>query len=140
MGRCGATRFARNRSCAVSVTNAAPQTAIARPMPRPTAQAEPYVDILGPELTMQFLLQFGGAELYLSADPKGRSAVETLLGYHKAKELAARPSLTMQRRIPLAKRWLAAMMNWQGHSTAHIARTLRVTDASVRKWLKEAKG
>ena len=120
--------------------NPAAHTAVARPMPRPTAQVQPYVDVLGVDLTMKFLLQFGGAELYLAADPKGRSAVVALLGYHMAKELAARPSLTMQRRIPLAKRWLAAMLDWQGHSTAHIARTLRVTDASVRKWLKEAKG
>ena len=122
-----------------AATQTAAQTALARPMPRPTAQVQPYVDVLGVELTMLFLLQFGGAELYLSVDPKGRSAVETLLGYHKLKELAARPSLTMQRRIPLAKRWLAAMLHWQGNSAAHIARTLRVTDSSVRRWLKEAR-
>lgn len=60
--------------------NPAAQTAIARPMPRPTAQVEPYFNILGAELTMQFLLTFGGAELYLSTDPKGQGAVEVLLG------------------------------------------------------------
>jgi len=123
----------------VTFPDPAAHTAVSRPMPRPTAQVQPYVDVLGVELTMQFLLQFGGAELYLAADPKGRSAVEALLGYHMLKELAARPSLTRQRRIPLAKRWLAAMLHWQGHSAAHIARTLRVTDSSVRLWLKEAR-
>jgi hypothetical protein len=119
--------------------NPATQNAVARPMPRPTAQVQPYVDVLGVDLTMKFLLQFGGAELYLAADPKGRSAVVTLLGYDMAKELAARPSLTMQRRIPLAKRWLAAMLDWQGNSAAEIARTLRVSDVSVRRWIKEAR-
>ena len=117
----------------------AAHTAVARPMPRATAQVQPYVDVLGADLTMRFLLQFGGAELYLAADPKGRSAVTALLGYDKAKELAARPSQTMQRRIPLAKRWLATMLDWPGNSAAEIARTLRVSDVSVRRWLKEAR-
>ena len=116
--------------------NAAAQTAVARPMPRPTAQVEHYVNILGVDLTMQFLLQFGGAQLYLSTDPKGTSAVEALLGYERTKALAACDIPAMQRRVPLAKGWLAQMLHWQGHSTAHIARTLRITDTSVRRFLK----
>jgi hypothetical protein len=108
----------------------------ARPMPKPTAQVAPFFDVLGAELTVQFLLQFGGAELYLSADPKGRSAVEALIGPDKVKALADSRSRAMQKRIPLAKPWLAAMLHWQGHSTAHIARTLRTTDVTVRSWLK----
>ncbi len=107
---------------------------LARPMPRPTAQVEPYVQILGVDLTMTFLLTFGGAQLYLSNDPKGKSQVETLLGYDKLKELAARPGL--QSRVPLAKRWLAEMLDWQGHSNAHIARTLRVTEQTVSRYLR----
>lgn len=107
---------------------------LARPMPRPPAQVEPYVQILGVDLTMTFLLKFGGAALYLPHDPKGRSEVEKLIGYDKLKELAARPGL--QYRVPLAKCWLAEMMHWQGHSTAHIARTLRVTDSTARRYLR----
>ncbi len=107
---------------------------LARPMPRPTAQVEPYVQILGVDRTMTFLLTFGGAQLYLSNDPKGKSQVETLLGYDKLKELAARPGL--QSRVPLAKRWLAEMLDWQGHSGAHIARTLRVTEQTVSRYLR----
>ena len=45
----------------------AAHTAFTRPMPQPTAQVQPCVDVLGVELTMRFLLQFGGAELYLAA-------------------------------------------------------------------------
>ena len=56
----------------------------------------------------------------------------------KARALVESDGVAAQRRIPLAKRWLAAMLAWQGHSAAHIARTLRVTDTSARKWLKEA--
>ena len=111
-------------------------TQITRPMPKPTAQVAHYVEVLGVDMTMQFLLRFGGAELYLSDDPKGRNALEQFIGTDKAKELANHPSRAMQRRVPIANRWLAAMLQWQGHSTAHIARTLRVSDTTVRNWLK----
>ena len=102
-------------------------------MPRPTAQVAAYVEVLGAELAVQFILQFGGAQLYLPDDPKGGGEVEKLVGYDKAKELAARPSLP--RRIPLAKRWLAEMLDWKGYSKAAIARTLRVSDGTVSRYL-----
>lgn len=109
----------------------------ARPMPKPTAQVEPYFEVLGPELTVDFLLQFGGAELHFSNDPKGHGAVEKLVGTDKAKALATSRNRALQKRVPLAKRWLARMLNWQGRSAADIARTLRATDVSVRGWLKD---
>lgn len=108
----------------------------AHPMPRPTAQVAPFFDMLGAELTVQFLLQFGGAELYLSNDLKGRSAVEAVIGPDRLKALATSDHRALQKRVPLAKPWLAAMLHWQGHSTAHIARTLRATDVTVRGWVK----
>ncbi|MDT8855927.1 helix-turn-helix domain-containing protein [Paracoccaceae bacterium Fryx2] len=110
-------------------------TELARPFPRPTAQVEPYFNVLGAELTVEFLLTFDGAELYLAAEPKGRSRLETLVGPDKARALGRSTRIT-QRRVPLAKAWLAAVLEWQGHSTADIARTLRTSDISVRKWLK----
>lgn len=61
---------------------------LARPMPRATAQVEPYVEVLGAELTVMFLLQFGGAELHFSADPNTTSAVVRLLGHENTKALA----------------------------------------------------
>jgi hypothetical protein len=111
----------------------------ARPMPKPTAQVEPFFEVLGPELTVAFLLQFGGAELVYSNDPTGRSAVEKLIGSDKVKALAESRNRAMQKRVPLAKQWLARMLHWQGHSGSEIARTLRATDVSVRGWLKEGK-
>ena len=42
---------------------------IDRPMPRPTAQVVPYVEALGPDLAVTFLLENGGAELYLGSVP-----------------------------------------------------------------------
>ena len=107
----------------------------ARPMPKPTAQVGVYVEILGADLAVTFLLTFGGAELYLAQNPKGRSQVEAVIGHDTARALAAQDH-RLQRRVPLAKKWLAQMLNWQGHSIAHIARTLRTTDVSVRNMLR----
>jgi hypothetical protein len=108
------------------------------PSPRPTAQVAPYVNILGIDLAVEFLLTFGGAKLALSVDPKGRSQLEALVGPEKARMLGANAH-RCQRRVPLAKRWLAAYLSWKGQSAANIARQLRVTDQSVRKWLKEGR-
>ena len=108
---------------------------LARPMPRPTAQVAAYVDALGAETAVIFLLTYGGADLYIAEDPKGRSSHEVLVGYDQLKALAA-VAHRLPKRVPLAKKWLAQMLYWQGHSTAKIARTLRSSDVSVRKWLK----
>ena len=110
---------------------------LARPMPRPTAQVEPYVEALGAELAVTFLLAYGGAELYLPDDPKGQSSHERLIGYDAAKRLSA-IAHRLPRRVPLAKAWLSAMLAWQGNSAAQIARTLRISDVTVRRYLKEA--
>jgi hypothetical protein len=70
-------------------------------MPRHTAQVADDVDILGADLAVVFLLRFGGAEMYFPADPKGKSALEDLIGYDRVKALDALPRL--HRRVPLAK-------------------------------------
>lgn len=112
------------------------------PMPRPTAQVQPYFEILGLDLTVTFLLTFGGADLYLPTDPKGGSEVEALIGRENLKALAAeanRPRSVMQRRVPLAKPWLTEVLHWQGHSIAAIARKLRITTVSASRYLAKKK-
>ena len=103
--------------------------------PPAPAQIAPYVTALGPELAVTFLLTFGGAELYIARDPKGRSQVEALVGPDLTRTLQAALG-TYPRRIPLGKKWLAQCMSARGDSLATIARTLRTTDVSVRRWLK----
>lgn len=106
---------------------------VALPMPRPTAQVAPYVEVLGADLAVDFILQFGGADLYLPKKPQGRSEVEKLLGQDKLKQLAARIGEIV--RVPLAKRWLTEMLFWKGYSKAAIARTLRTSENTVRNYL-----
>ncbi len=118
--------------------NDLPPNLPATPMPRPPAQVLPYFETLGLELTVTFLLTFGGADLYLPTDPKGGSEVESLIGSNNLKALAAlsrAPKSTMQKRVPLAKRWLAEVLHWQGYSKAAIARKLRITTVSVGRYL-----
>ena len=106
-----------------------------RPYPKPTAQVAPYVEALGFDMAITFLLQFGSAELYLTPTPKGRSEFEALVGPERAAALD-KIEHKLQRRVPLAKRWLAQCLAVRGLSANAIARTLRVTDVSVRSWLK----
>lgn len=102
-------------------------------MPRPTAQVAAYVDVLGADLAVEFILQFGGAGVYFARDPKGQSEVEKLIGYEKVKALAQCPRLP--KKVPLAKRWLASMLDWKGYSKSAIARTLRISDTTVANYL-----
>lgn len=105
--------------------------AAAIPVP---AQVIVYVEILGIALTVEFLLTFGGAELYIPDNPKSRGELEAVVGTHNARALAER-SYLLQRRVPLAKRWIASVMRASGASVASIARSLRTSDTTVRKWL-----
>lgn len=118
--------------------NDLPPNLPAAPAPRPTAQVAPYVEVLGMDLAVTFLLTFGGADLYLAADPKGKSEVEALIGAANLAALAARrnaPKSGMQSRVPLAKRWLTEVLHWQGYSNAAIARKLRITTTTVGRYL-----
>lgn len=103
--------------------------------PRPPAHIEPYVRVLGQALALQFLLEFGGAELYLAKTPQGSSRAEELLG---PEHFAALSQLGLPRRVPTAKPWLARVLKQEGLSHAEIARKLHVSDVSVRAYLADA--
>jgi hypothetical protein len=105
-----------------------------RPEPRPPAQVEPYVRVLGIDDTIVFLLTFGGAELYLPRTPKGRSRLAELFGVEKAAALAEAAEF-MPKRVPLAKPWIAKVWHARGLSQAEIARRLHVSDVTVRRYL-----
>lgn len=77
-----------------------------KPYPRPPVQIAPYVDVLGPDLAVEFLLTFGGAEIYLAANPQNRSRVAQLVGREKAQALAHHDHL-LQPRVPLANAYSA---------------------------------
>ncbi|MGG7567731.1 helix-turn-helix domain-containing protein [Rhodovulum sp. DZ06] len=106
---------------------------------RAPAQVAPFVDALGEDHAIRFLLNFGGAELTIPATPSPRGRLQETLGAEGAEALAAARDL-LPRRIPLAKPWLARTLAARGMSTAQIARTILASDVSVRAWLKKTRG
>ncbi|TCP43247.1 hypothetical protein EV662_102444 [Rhodovulum marinum] len=82
---------------------------------------------------MRFLLTFGGADLYMAANPTERARVVQLVGVDLARALGA---ADLPSRVPLAKPGLAACLSHEGQTVAEIARMLRASDTSVRGWLK----
>ena len=104
--------------------------------PKPPAQVSAYVEVLGIDGAVEFLMAFGGAELYLTESPKRRSRLVKLVGREKAIALA-RASERLPRRIPLCKPWIAAVLRERGLSNADIARMLHASDVAVRGWLKK---
>uniref|UniRef100_A4WS26 Uncharacterized protein n=1 Tax=Cereibacter sphaeroides (strain ATCC 17025 / ATH 2.4.3) TaxID=349102 RepID=A4WS26_CERS5 len=106
-------------------------------LPPPPQHVEPFVRVLGPEGAVEFLLAFGGGEIYLAATPKGRSRLVEMVGVEKAAALADAVG-QMKLRVPTAKPWIARCLRAQGLAIAEIARRLHATDVSVRRWLKES--
>ncbi len=105
--------------------------------PTPPAHISAYVDVLGVDGAVAFLLEFGGAELYLTPTPKRRNRLAQFVGVEKAAKLAI-VSERMPNRIPLAKPWIAAVMKSKGLPVAEIARKLHSSDVAVRGWLKKS--
>jgi len=105
-------------------------------LPRPPAHVTPYVDALGHDLAVEFLLRFGGSRLYWAQDPKGRSEAEALVGAEKLRALSAfRPREVT--RVPTARPWLAHALKRRGLPVNQIARMLHVSDVAVSKYLRQ---
>ncbi|WP_288960524.1 helix-turn-helix domain containing protein [uncultured Sulfitobacter sp.] len=107
--------------------------------PKPNAQVAPFVEALGEDLAIEFLLKFGGAELYMEGYTQrtyGKAA--RFLGAENFSRLQAmaRRGRPFPKRVPLANPWLATALSCRGESTAEIARRLRVTDTTVRKLIR----
>ena len=105
--------------------------------PRPPAHVAPYVDALGVEDAVCFLLHFGGAELFIPRHPKGNSELFRVMGLNAALILADLNERTiLPRRVPIPKPWLARYLKvTTGLSHAAIARKLHASDVSVRRWI-----
>lgn len=102
--------------------------------PRTPAHVQPYVDALGPDLALTFLLHFGGADLYIPANPTGRSELVDVVGLEGARALATLRD-RLQYRVPTAKPWISQMLHEKGLSKAEIARRLHATVPTVTRWL-----
>lgn len=104
--------------------------------PRAPAHIEAFVTVLGPAGAKDFLLTFGGSEIYFSANPQARSMIATAIGRDKAAALAEALGAGSKVRVPTAKPWVAGCLHAEGLKTAEIARRLHMSDTVVRQWLK----
>lgn len=103
--------------------------------PLPPAHVAPFVRALGAPGAVEFLLEFGGAELNVAQAPTARGRLVRALGPEAAARLAAELG-GVRLRVPLAKPWLARMLRAEGLSVAEIARRLRWSDVAVRRALR----
>jgi hypothetical protein len=102
---------------------------------RPPAHIAPYVEVLGVDLAVDFLLTFGGAELYWAKNPR-QSRLTELVGVEKAAALAvAAEAARLHPRIPLAHKWVAQVMYANHLPIAEISRRLHKSDTAVRKYI-----
>ena len=99
------------------------------------AHLQPYIETLGEELGIEFLLSFGGSYVYLSERPQQRSPISGLIGQEKAVELAQRVG-SGSLRIPVGKPFIARHFRAKDWTINAIASKLHVTDVTVRSWLK----
>lgn len=106
-------------------------------LPDPPAHVAVYVEVLGLDLAVEFLLRFGGAELYVAKRAQGRGALAGLVGEDLVRQLAVQAE-RLPARVPLAKPWIAAVMRARGLPVAEIARRLHTSDVAVRRWFRKA--
>ncbi|WP_226779540.1 helix-turn-helix domain-containing protein [Oceaniglobus trochenteri] len=83
---------------------------------------------------MDFLLKFGGAELYLQTESADRADVVAVIGPAATARLAA-AARALPRRVPTAKNYLARRLCASGLTKRQIARKLHVSDVTVRRYL-----
>lgn len=98
------------------------------------AHVQAYKEVLGADLAADFLLRFGGAEVYFSKSPTLRSAAAGMIGLEKMSALGKALGFG-QIAVPTAKKFVAEILLRRGVSIADIARTLHMDQSRVRRWL-----
>lgn len=91
-----------------------------------------FVEALGEDGAIDFLLTFGGGELSIGADPRPTNPIARHMGVDAARALAA-VSHRIPREIPLGRRWLVKVLTSRGLSQSEIARKLRMAVRTVRR-------
>lgn len=98
---------------------------------------QPYVEALGEDLTLTFIMRFGGSPVYLPSSDNTQSEVSAVLGAEGIKALANVFGPGQIARVPIAREWTIRKLKSRQWSTLAIARELRVTDETVRRVLND---
>lgn len=106
-----------------------------KPYPVHPAELDIYVETLGHALTVKLILALGGGTFTLSAEPKGKSQLEQVIGYDCLKALS-KHLRNHKERIPLAVNWMVHVLHdVEDKSVTEIAVMLKRSDTSVRRQL-----
>ena len=101
-------------------------------------RVQPYVDVLGIEGAFDFMMAFGGADVYFALNPGEDSRLVEAIGHDKAAALARRLNAVKEvQRVPLAKPFLARVLQTRDIPIAEIARRLHVSNVAVRSMLSD---
>jgi hypothetical protein len=103
-------------------------------LPDPPAHVLAYVETLGVGDAIALFLAIGGTQIYLTKKPTRRSIILNTLDAAKAECLANRIGYGYHK-VPVPKKWIAAVMRARDASNSDIARLLHVDVATVRRWL-----
>lgn len=94
-----------------------------------------FIDALGVEGAVRFILEYGGADPSTSPRLRDANPLMRMFGRETVEAIARHP--VRPRRIPLMKSWLAVYFRAKGQSVPEIARILRVSDITVRNRLRK---
>lgn len=104
-----------------------------QPTVRVPAHLSVFVEVLGLEGAIEFLLEFGGARIYIAQRKTGNSLLKKSLGADKTHALWLQRD-RIPARIPVGRVWIAQVWLARGMTVAEVARKLHVTDVTVRKY------
>jgi hypothetical protein len=104
--------------------------------PRHPAHLDPYIEVLGHELAVTFLIAMGGCRARFPSDPGGRSYAEALIGPEALRELSRRMPSEI-REIPFPRSWLIRALHAEGMTHGQICRALKTSDRNVRETLAD---
>lgn len=99
------------------------------------ANISPFVEVFGTDLTVKFLLKFGGTGMYLpDSFPREGGMFCDLVGREKAIELGQKMGGGLIE-VPVSKRFIAQYYYAQGDTIADICRRLHLTRPTVRGYI-----
>lgn len=99
-----------------------------------------YVEELGHVLAIELFLTMGGAYCYFAVEPAPGSEISRVIGAEGVSRIGRRLKASDRPganrvRVPLAKAWVARYLFAEGWTIADIARRVRVSDVTVKKYL-----
>ncbi|MEM9968473.1 MAG: helix-turn-helix domain-containing protein [Pseudomonadota bacterium] len=106
--------------------------------PHVPMQIAPLHEAIGFDDTVEFLLEFGGARLYIPKKPTSKNEIARHFGLEKAHAIA-KVADRLPTSIPTAKPFIAAALAYKGYPISRIARKLHMSENTIARYLGRQK-